>query len=335
MRSTQGYARLCAQLAERLEQLEPGLGEGEHDALTALRQLRHALAAFGGARQVATSEGDIGRWLREEVSELERSSDLRVQARLDTGGLLMSFDQGALAEALRELCDNSQRAGASELMLATEVKPLTAPDVPPESPPGHYLEIELRDDGCGIPASLRHRALWPAVSGWQREGLGLARVQGIALGHGGWVAIGAEPRGASVRLVLPTGRPIADAASPSETTIVIVDDEPLALKALRRVLTGRGYRVISADTGRRALELVNEATVVPELLVSDINMPGMNGPTLAHELRLRIPDIAVLFVCGYPPEGLELPPGSRVLAKPFSHDELLTAVRQAVDPAVS
>lgn len=330
MRSTQGYARLCAGLAARLERLEARLAAGDQDALVALTRLRRALEAFGGARKIMMESADIGRWLREQAAALQQSSGLRVLARPHTADRSMAFDAEALGEALRALVDNSSRAGAKQLTLATELRLLGSGELPPECAPGEYLLLELRDDGAGIPASLRHRALWPGVSSWQREGLGLAEVQGIALAHGGWASIGAEPRGALVRLALPTGASTTAAGNP-EVSVLVVDDEPLALKALRRVLVGRGYRVICAETGRAAIEQVEAAAEPPQLLVSDINMPGMNGPTLAAELRARIPDLGVLFVCGYPPEGLELPPGSRVLAKPFSHEELLSAVRQTID----
>ncbi len=330
MRSTQGYARLCARLAERLGKLEQRLATGDAEAFAALAGLRGALESFGGLRGVKSERADIGRWLRDQAVALEQQSGLRVQTRLDTAPLELPFDASALAEALAALADNSSRAGATQLLLTAQLRPLESNDVPPESSPGRYLLLELRDDGSGIPPSFRYCALWPGVSGWGREGLGLALVQGVALAHGGWACVGAEVRGAMVRLALPTGASASITEAP-EVRLVVVDDEPLALKALHRVLVGRGYHVICADTGRRALDLVEAAEEPPQLLVSDINMPGMDGPTLAKELRVRIPDIGVLFVCGYPPEGLELPPGSRVLAKPFSHEELFSALRQVIE----
>ncbi len=122
----------------------------------------------------------------------------------------------------------------------------------------------------------------------------------------------------------------AEDVGKAPATILIVDDEPLTLRAIVRVLQSQDYNLLSADTPVRALELAEVAEDSPKLLITDINMPGMDGFVLAARLRERFDKLAVLYVCGYPIESLNIPPSDHGLAKPFTHDELLAAVHQAL-----
>jgi len=104
---------------------------------------------------------------------------------------------------------------------------------------------------------------------------------------------------------------------------------------VERALREAGYQVLAAASGAQALELVRGASGPPHLVVTDIVMPGMDGPTLARELRRLLPAIAVLFVSGYSEEAIErhgvLLAGAALLAKPFTTTALLSGVRGALD----
>jgi CheY-like chemotaxis protein len=115
------------------------------------------------------------------------------------------------------------------------------------------------------------------------------------------------------------------------STILVVDDEPVICKLIGLALEQEGFRVFRAENGFDAIGLSESHPGEIDLLVSDVTMPGMDGPTLAGKLREADPDIPVLFVTGLCDEALALEDNRHfVLAKPFSLDLLLRTVRRMV-----
>jgi two-component system cell cycle sensor histidine kinase/response regulator CckA len=115
------------------------------------------------------------------------------------------------------------------------------------------------------------------------------------------------------------------------STILVVDDEPVICKIIGLALEHEGFHVLSAENGPDAIRLSESHPGEIDLLLSDVTMPGMDGPTLARHLRAADPDLPVLFVSGYweetpAPTDEPLP----VLSKPFSLDLLLRLVRRMV-----
>jgi DNA-binding NtrC family response regulator len=119
-------------------------------------------------------------------------------------------------------------------------------------------------------------------------------------------------------------------------TILLVDDETIVLRTMRQILTLRGYRVLTAENGRRALEVFEESAEPIDLLLTDVVMPGMHGTELARRLRERAPHLPVLFTAGMPdtPDIREeiYDRGYALLAKPFRPAELTAAVEAALAP---
>ena len=115
------------------------------------------------------------------------------------------------------------------------------------------------------------------------------------------------------------------------TAVLVVDDEPLVLRFTERVLADAGYRVQSAADGIRALELVGQWSIPPDLLITDLRMPGLNGCELARRISAIHPSVRVLLVSAADPEHLE--PGWPFVRKPFSPEALLRAVEQLVGPS--
>jgi CheY-like chemotaxis protein len=120
--------------------------------------------------------------------------------------------------------------------------------------------------------------------------------------------------------------PMADPAP----AVLVVDDEPLVLQFMERVLADAGYRVQSAPDGLRALELVGQCSAPPDLLITDLRMPGLNGYELARRITTMHPSVRVLLVSAADPEHPE--PGWPFVRKPFSPEALLRAVEQLVGP---
>ena len=117
-------------------------------------------------------------------------------------------------------------------------------------------------------------------------------------------------------------------------TILLVEDEEAVRAFASRALISRGYTVLEAGSGVEALEVMAEHGGTVDLVVSDVVMPEMNGPTLLGELRKSNPDIKVIFVSGYAEEAFknDLPEGQSFafLPKPFSLKQLIEAVKEQV-----
>jgi two-component system, cell cycle sensor histidine kinase and response regulator CckA len=211
-------------------------------------------------------------------------------------------------------------------------------------PPGRYGALTVTDTGEGMAAEVLDRAFEPFFT--TREGgigLGLAVVYGIAREAGGHVALYAEPgRGTTARVRLPLAGRAADAPAaasapdrvpPGGGELVMVAEDSKALRALtRRLLEDAGYRVIEAGSGAEALARGVEEQ--PDLLLTDVVMPGMSGRELAEALWERTPGLPVVVMSGYTDDvvlrhGL-LGAGAAFLEKPFTRAQLLDAVHAAL-----
>lgn len=120
-----------------------------------------------------------------------------------------------------------------------------------------------------------------------------------------------------------------------DTTILAVDDDRSVLGLLENTLAGAGYRVLTADCGRNAVEAYESSRHPIDLLLTDVIMPDLTGPVLAERLRARQPGLQVLFISGFHDADLVqrfvTAKGFTLLPKPFSVDALLRVVEEALD----
>ncbi|HEY0880278.1 MAG TPA: response regulator, partial [Archangium sp.] len=174
----------------------------------------------------------------------------------------------------------------------------------------------------------------------------LSMVYGIVHQAGGTVEVSSAPgEGSTFRVSFPCGggREVAAAVVPTlrgavrpgrgELILLAEDDEqvrPLMASMLRRA----GYQVLVAAHGAEALLLAEQHHGPIHLLLTDVKMPGMNGPRLAERMRELRPKTPVLFMSGYVDSHAVLPDGAEVLNKPFSNEELLASVQARIDAAV-
>jgi two-component system cell cycle sensor histidine kinase/response regulator CckA len=112
--------------------------------------------------------------------------------------------------------------------------------------------------------------------------------------------------------------------------VLVVDDEPLVLHLMERVLAGAGYQVQSAPDGLSALGLVSQWSAPPDLLITDLRMPGLNGYELARRITTIHPSVRILLVSAADPEHPE--PGWPFVRKPFSPEALLREVEKLIGP---
>jgi len=176
-------------------------------------------------------------------------------------------------------------------------------------------------------------------------GLGLSTVYGIVKQSGGFIFADSKVgEGTRFVIYLPVHKE-EDAASkpkklpkPKENelwgtgTVLLVEDEPMVRGVAERALTRHGYRVITADNGEDALQVLATGEEIA-LLISDVVMPAMDGPTMVREARKTRPDLKILFMSGYAEEQLRKSidiDNVAFLPKPFSVQELAEAARRAL-----
>jgi two-component system, cell cycle sensor histidine kinase and response regulator CckA len=227
-------------------------------------------------------------------------------------------------------------------------------------PASDYVRIEITDTGTGIPADIRDKIFEPFFSTKEvgkGTGLGLSTVYGIVKQTGGFIYVDSETgKGTSFHIFLPRHHVEKDAeveapatngaAKAAEQkprtdltgqgTILLVEDEE-GLRALNaRGLRSRGYTVVEAENGIEAMEALEAQSGAIDLVVSDVVMPEMDGPTLLKAMREKNPDIKFIFVSGYAEDAFEksLPEGQQFdfLPKPFTLSQLVAAVKETMAP---
>jgi two-component system, cell cycle sensor histidine kinase and response regulator CckA len=228
-----------------------------------------------------------------------------------------------------------------------------------------YVLVEVVDTGAGIPPNIIDKIFEPFFSTKEvgkGTGLGLSTVYGIVKQTGGFIFAESQPGHTAFRIFLPRHIPrpdealtsIPDTEAPTiaggapavekaeqapavdltgQGTILLVEDEE-GLRALNaRGLTSRGYTVLEAGNGVEALDVLDRHGSV-DLVVSDVVMPEMDGPTLLKELRRRNPNVKVIFVSGYAEEAFSknLPDAEQYefLAKPFTLKQLVSKVKETL-----
>jgi CheY-like chemotaxis protein len=175
--------------------------------------------------------------------------------------------------------------------------------------------------------------------------LGLSTVFGIVKQSGGYIAVeSARGRGTTFRIYLPQSSKagqeaparIQFAAAPSggAEIILLVEDEAMVRTLAREALSGHGYRVLEAANGRQAMQIVKAYQGPLHLLLSDVIMPGMNGPELAQQIKTLRPDMKTLYMSAYADEVLGprgvISAGVNFLQKPFTPAILVRKVREVL-----
>ena len=214
-------------------------------------------------------------------------------------------------------------------------------------PVADYSALSVTDTGCGIAPSVLGKIFEPFFTTKEvgkGTGLGLSTVYGIVKQSGGFIfADSRVNEGTRFVIYLPVHREEAtttkarkaDKRKPNELwgsgTVLLVEDEPMVRSVAERALTRHGYEVITADNGEDALEILARGDPI-DLLISDVVMPGMDGPTMVREARKSRPDLKILFMSGYAEEQLRKSidiENVNFLPKPFSVNELAEAARNA------
>jgi two-component system cell cycle sensor histidine kinase/response regulator CckA len=217
-------------------------------------------------------------------------------------------------------------------------------------PIADYSALSVTDTGCGIAPKVLGKVFEPFFTTkdvGKGTGLGLSTVYGIVKQSGGFIFADSKVgEGTRFVIYLPVHQVEADTskttaiAKPKANelwgsgTVLLVEDEPMVRTVAERALTRHGYTVMTANNGEEALEVLGHSGDDIVLLISDVVMPMMDGPTMVREARKDRPNLPILFMSGYAEEQLRKSidlDNVAFLPKPFSVQELAEAARKALE----
>jgi len=310
------------------------------------------LLAFARRQVLAPTVLDLNAVVQETLGLLRRliPEHIDIVTRLDPTVGPVRADASQLTQVLMNLGANARDAmpARGTLSLKTRALTLSPDDASRRSDlkPGPHVVLEVGDTGTGIDAAALPHLFEPffTTKGQAGTGLGLSTVYGIVKQCGGDIAVDSQVgRGTTFRLFFPraegpattTTRSRAATKTSGTETILVVEDEASIRKLLETVLVSKGYRVLVASDPYNAVELAERHRGELHLLLTDVVMPGMNGPAVAQQVRAARPNVRVLFMSGYPKQeilDLQLPDAdAHFLTKPVGVEELARRVREVLD----
>ena len=267
-------------------------------------------------------------------------------------------DEGQISNAIMNLVVNSRDAmppeGGAVTIRTSNVTLTTAKPIGTGlMPAGDYVLIEVSDTGSGIPKENLTKIFEPFFTTkpvGQGTGLGLSTVYGVVKQTGGFITVDSDTgRGAIFSIYLPrhaaSEAPAevaeVDRGSPRDVTgqdtILLVEDEDAVRSFAARALKMRGYTVLEASGGETALEIVRRHEGPIDLLVTDVVMPNMDGPTLVRAARRIRPEMRIIFMSGYAEDAFrrneEKAEELHFLPKPFGLKQLVAKVKEVLSGA--
>ncbi|MEX2380878.1 MAG: response regulator [Opitutales bacterium] len=311
------------------------------------------ILTFARQTDVIFSSVDINKALKEHQSLLAGTFSKMISLELDLTDNLPEIraEPHQLEQILMNLSINARDSMPEGGTLTFRTKRIPPGHLPTKETPGladEYLCVCVSDTGHGIDKDICERIFDPFFTTKENSkgtGLGLSVVYGIVQNHGGQIDVKSKPgEGTDFCLYFP----VASGAKPAlpypmnteealggEETLLIVDDEPQILNWMRELLAMKGYRTLGAHSGKEALEIFRDQSEEIAVIISDLDMPRMNGLQLLKEVRTINPDVPFIASTGY----LEPVVKSRLfvegmfdfLNKPFRGEELLAKVRKALD----
>ncbi len=341
---------LTAELAQR----KPAIGEVDDHLDSIVKVARSAnrltrqLLLFSRQEPVRSTVVDVLSRIEEVVSFLDAGLGEHIRLELDLQPVpYVRMDPGQLDQVLVNLAINARDAMSGGGTLSVVTRDVDVTDPPLGLSPGRYVDLQVRDTGQGMTEEVLERAFEPffttktALGG---TGLGLATVYGMVQSARGHVSIESTTgEGTRVRVLLPETldhpvEPVAVEELPSGRgqRVLVVEDQVDLRGSVVRVLTDAGY-LVTSGTAEDVLDGDGQDDLRrPDLLLTDVVMPGASGPGLARLLTDRWPGLQVLYMSGYT-DGMLTQHGvdsdaALLLRKPFATEELLRAVADALEP---
>jgi len=328
------------------------------------------LLAFSRRQTLQPKSVDLSEVLAELSNLIRRLIGENIQLRMVHGRELgmVKADQGQLEQVIINLAVNARDAmkegGTLTIRTSNTMirdprdldRSYISPTEEEQIVPGEYVWVEVEDSGTGIPPDIIKNIFEPFFSTKEvgsGTGLGLSTCYGIVKQTGGYIYVKSAPgKGTCFSLYFPRLKEEVNQTRPSESgeeskladltgkaTILLVEDETPVRIFAARALRNKGYEVIEADNGDTAIEAFNQHSGTIDLIITDVVMPGMNGPKMIKALEERSPermkDAKVIFISGYAEDAfIDTYGPSRefnFLPKPFTLKQLAAKVKEVVD----
>ncbi|EAQ03286.1 sensory box sensor histidine kianse/response regulator [Pseudooceanicola batsensis HTCC2597] len=314
--------------------------------------LVNQLLAFSRKQTLRPEEVDLRETISDLTHLLNRLVGEKVTLSFSHDPVLNAIraDKRQLEQVLMNLVVNARDAisGTGEIRIVTEGVALDAAQVRDRAtiPPGDYVSVKVIDTGCGIPPDKLSKVFEPFYTTkrvGEGTGLGLSTAYGIIKQTGGYIFADSAPgQGTCFTLLFrafKSDRAVMDelkqsvqtAARHADGVVLLVEDEAPVRAFASRALRLRGYTVLEAESGEEALEILEDGDLTVDIFVTDVVMPGMDGPTWVREALETRPEASVIFVSGYAEEHFgdaqSKIPNSVFLPKPFSLSELTRTVQ--------
>ena len=313
------------------------------------------LLAFSRQQTLRPKVQDITDILTELAHLMRRLIGANIELKLIHGDDLgfVKVDGGQMEQVLINMAVNARDAMPNGGVLSIQTSHFTNDESIPLGadimPPGHWVRIDVRDTGTGIPPEIMQRIFEPFFTTkdvGQGTGLGLATVFGIVRQTGGYLTVHSEVgSGTTFSVYLPRLSELendgeSSAPVPEEMTgdltgtarILLVEDEDAVRTFSTRALTNKGYEVETAESGEAGWIKFKDLKKPIDLLITDVIMPGIDGPTLAKQIRAEMPSLKIIFVSGYTEEKLkdQMGDGIHFLPKPFTLKQLAAKVKEVL-----
>ncbi len=317
--------------------------------------LTRQLLAFSRKQMLTPKVLDLNEVVAENLKMLTRMIGEDIDLVMVPGPALGAIraDPGQIDQVIMNLAVNARDAMPQGGKLTIETANLTLDEnfVRTRAPltAGNYVMLAISDTGIGMDTDTQSHIFEPffTTKGAKGTGLGLSTVYGIVKQSGGFIFVDSQPRrGTIFRAYFPRvdGREDAVAAQDSpglpraergHETILLVEDEINLRHLARQYLETHGYKILEAEDGAAALQIVDGHKGTIDLLLTDVIMPGMNGRELAARIIKLLPAVRVLYMSGYTENAIGhdgmLDAGINLLQKPFSLPALKDRVREVLD----
>ena len=319
------------------------------------RDLVRQLLAFGRKQTLDMVAADLNQIVAGFLKLLQRAirEDIALETALAPALPAVQVDPGQIEQVIMNLVINAQDAmpGGGRILLETDLREFDEEYTLSHAgvAPGKYVALIITDTGFGMSPEVREQIFSPFFTTKEKgkgTGLGLAMVYGIVKQHGGHIWVYSEPeQGSSFKIYLPAvdarPKPVpvepGAAAKPAggHETVMVVEDNEMVRQLAVEILTRRGYAVLEAEGGPECLQILADRQIKPDLLLTDVVMPEMNGKALFKQAVQLVPSLKVLYMSGYTENVIAsqgvLDEGVQFLQKPFSPQALALKIRQVLD----
>ncbi|NTV01648.1 MAG: PAS domain S-box protein [Chlorobiaceae bacterium] len=325
-----------------------------HEAALKARDLIRQLLAFSSSQALEFRALDLNAVVRGFGPLLRRTirSNVEITYRFDTNVLSMIGDAGQIEQIIMNLAinaDDSMPSGGNLLIETSEALVEAGQEALFDGVPvGRYVLLSVSDNGEGMDSETLSHVFEPFFTTKPKgkgTGLGLSTVYGIVKQHGGFIKVSSETgKGSSFRIWFPRqagelgGVPaekVTAMQAGNTGVVLVVEDDELVRQFVEQSLLHEGFEVFSAPSGEEAIGMLAAKSVVPDLLLTDLVMKGINGRELFEKALGMLPELKVIYMSGYTKNIIsgngDVGKGVAFLQKPFTMQTMLGKVRDMIN----